>query len=277
MYKLTVISNNKALTGFSEEHGFSMLIKFDNSKILFDTGNGVAFRNNISTLGIDISTIDSLVLSHGHYDHGGNIDFVYQLSPSIKIFHHPLVIKKRFSIHKDRDPMVRMIGLSPENRAILTNTSTDSVTFAVMEPTQVVDGIFMTGEIPRLSAEDAGGPFFDDGAGNVIDTIPDDQAIWMNGDDGLIIITGCCHSGLINSVEYIRKVSGVQKVKAIIGGLHLAKASESRVRESINYINGLNLKVIYPGHCTGEHIIDRFKCELNCSVKDILAGSSIEI
>lgn len=268
MQTITIISNNSANEGFFKEHGFSVLIDYNNKTLLFDTGNGNPFRENLQKLNINLSLIDFLVLSHGHYDHCGNIAFVLTSNPKIKTFIHPDGLKERFSIHSDRDPMVSRISMSNENRESIINNNTTYTT----EPTNIYKSIFVTGSIPRLTDEDTGGPFFDDSNGLVVDTIPDDQSLFIKTDEGLIIITGCCHSGLINTVEYIKKISGISKVKTIIGGLHLSKASKLRVDKTILYLNSLNLKNIFPGHCTGEGVIKTLKLELNCSVLDLNAG-----
>lgn len=271
LVKIIIISNNNALEGFSEEHSFSLLIEVDGKNILFDTGNTFAFKENIKKLNIDFKEIDSLVLSHGHYDHCGNISEVVKYNKNIKIFHHPHLANVRYSIHPDRNPMVRNIGLSSINRKIIT----DNPSFSSNKVTNISKRTFITGEIPRLSEEDTGGPFYYDPNGKTIDTIPDDQAIWIETDKGLIIITGCCHSGIINTVEYIKQQSGIDTVLSIIGGFHLSKASENRVETTISYLNSLNMKLISPGHCTGDNIITRFRDDLNCIVDDFKAGKEI--
>lgn len=273
MQTISIISNNNANKGYSKEHGFSVLLNYMNKIILFDTGNNKPFRDNIAKLEINIQSIDFLVLSHGHYDHCGNIKFILDKNPQIKTFIHPLALKERYSIHKERDPMVSEIGITKENKKSLINISP---TYN-KKPLNICRNIFITGSIPRLSDEDTGGPFFDDSNGNVIDLIPDDQSLFITTSEGLIIITGCCHSGLINTVDYIKKISGITKIKTIIGGLHLSKASKIRIDKTIKYINSLSLKDIYPGHCTGDDVIKTLKLELNCPVIEINAGFTTSI
>lgn len=270
MPTITIISNNTAITGYKKEHGLSLLINYECKKLLFDTGNESAFVQNFNKLNIDTTSIDYLMISHGHNDHCGNINFILTSNPNIKTFIHPEGLKKRFSIHKDRDPMVSNIGITKVNKDCLLKNKT----IYSEKPTNIYKSMFITGYIPRLTQEDTGGPFFNDFSGKEIDTIPDDQSLFIKTDEGLIIITGCCHSGLINSVEYIKKISGINKVKSIIGGLHLAKVSDKRLLYTIKYLNDLNMKEIYPGHCTGQDVIKTLILELNCTVITLDAGST---
>lgn len=272
MYKITVISNNRALPYFKEEHGYSILLEKNNYNVLFDTGYGEAFIYNCKKLNVNLDKIDSLIISHGHYDHCGNIKNVANRSKYLTINLHPDSIKSRYSIHEDREPQCKYIGISPENLEAL------EVTKKALNKTSILisEGIYITGEIPRLSGEDTGGPFFNESLGINKDEILDDQTMWFEEDGKLIIITGCCHAGLINTVEYIKTLTNNCPVKTIIGGLHLNKASKNRVLMTINYLNELNPESIYPGHCTGDHIITKLKKELTCKVNDLFAGMIIK-
>lgn len=271
--KFTIVSNNISLPGFKEEHGFSLLIEVNNKYIMFDTGQGEAFLENIKTLNIDLSVIDILVLSHGHYDHCGNISAITSATDTLQIYAHPDLIKERYSIHENRNPKIKEVGISQGNRSsFLKNNPIYN-----KDPIEIYSDIFITGGIPRLSFEDRGGPFFYDKFKKSVDNILDDQGIFINTDSGLIILTGCCHSGIINTVEYIRKITGKNNVKSIIGGLHLLHASDYRIERTIDYLNSLNLENIYPGHCTGADIIKRLKTDLNCSIHDLFAGETIDL
>lgn len=273
MIKITIISNNHVHKKLKEEHGFSLLLKAGKYNILIDTGQSKAFLENIEILKIDIKLIQALIISHGHYDHCGNISFILNKHKNIKTYIHPAALKKRYSIHKDRNPEVKEIGLSPES---IKSLSQSDIVLS-KEYCKIIDNIFITGQIPRISSEDQQGHFYYDLKGLEPDTIPDDQSIWIETKEGLIIITGCCHAGLVNTVEYIKKVSGLNKVKAIIGGLHLNSVSPEKINNIINYINSLKLEKIYPGHCTGDDVIKMFKYKLNCSVIELLGGDEITL
>lgn len=100
-----------------------------------------------------------------------------------------------------------------------------------------------------------GGPFYLDETGQFADLIPDDQALWINTPQGLVVILGCCHSGVSNTVEYIRQLNDGVSVAGIIGGLHLLHASAERLEQTIIYLKKLKPQFIYAGHCTGDDVI----------------------
>lgn len=272
MQTIYILSNNSSAKGFRNEHGFSLLIKYEGKNILFDTGNGTAFIENSIRFNIKSSDIDYLILSHGHYDHCGNINYILNYNPDIKTYIHKDALNIRYSIHQDRDPKVSSIGISKENKKAIQNSNT----IYTEKPIQIYRDLHLTGGIPRLSGEDSGGPFFYDTVGLKEDIIPDDQSIWINTEYGLIIITGCCHSGLINTVEYIRNITGQKKVSAIIGGLHLSKANNDRIKKTTDYINSLNLNTLYPAHCTGAQVSETLAKELSCKVIILKAGDTIK-
>ena len=270
MYKLFIISNNIAKPDYKAEHGLSILLTSNKKSVLLDTGHSAEFIENFERLAPD--NIDYLVLSHGHYDHCGNIEYIVNRYPGIKILYHPDLLKVRYSIHPERDPQVRNIGVTENNLSSLKRVENISCS----TPCRISEGIYTTGEIPRLSEEDTGGPFYLEPEGKTPDLLKDDQSIYIITENGLVVITGCCHSGLINTIEYIKKISGIDRIRGIVGGLHLSKASERRINETINYINSLKPEFVYPGHCTGDSVAKKMKKEINSRVIELEAGLTFE-
>ena len=120
------------------------------------------------------------------------------------------------------------------------------------KPAEVLDGIFVTGEIPRQNTfEDTGGPFFRDPAGAQPDPLLDDQALYFDTKDGLVILLGCAHSGVVNTLEYVQHLTGGRPIHAILGGLHLLKASPERMEKTIAAFRRLEIWRLAPAHCTG--------------------------
>ena len=118
------------------------------------------------------------------------------------------------------------------------------------------ENIGITGSVPRTYLfEDTGGPFYLDEAGQLVDLLPDDQALWINTPQGLVIVLGCCHSGVVNTVEYIRQLNDGAGIAGIIGGLHLLHPSAERLKQTIAYLKKLKPQFIYAGHCTGDDVI----------------------
>lgn len=245
---ITIIVDNSTRNGMLCEHGFAALVKFQGRKILFDTGMGEAFPANVEKMGLDLDTIDAVVLSHGHYDHTGNLDMVLSQAGDIEIYAHPDVTKTRYSIrnmsHKD-------ISMPASALAALKSRLAD---------VRWTDGPFMltedcgvTGPVPRENRfEDCGGPFFLDAAGTEPDLIPDDQSIWIRTDAGLVVLAGCCHLGIINTINHVFDISGENRLHAIIGGFHLKEAGLERLAFTMGELKKLDPAHIVPCHCTGD-------------------------
>jgi len=166
---------------------------------------------------------------------------------------HPFILSDRYSRHADRP--VKRIGIPVNVQAVLQQL--DPVRLHCSPVASFIsDNIGITGFIPRTHVfEDTGGPFYLDETGQFADLIPDDQALWINTPQGLVVILGCCHSGVSNTVEYIRQLNDGAGVAGIIGGLHLLHASAERLEQTIIYLKKLKPQFIYAGHCTGDDVI----------------------
>jgi 7,8-dihydropterin-6-yl-methyl-4-(beta-D-ribofuranosyl)aminobenzene 5'-phosphate synthase len=200
-FELTVICDNHAKNELLSEHGLSFYILADGLTILFDTGSGETLLPNAMKLGIDLAKCSHLVLSHGHYDHSGGVAQVLAKNTYCSVIAHPFILSDRYSRHADRP--VKRIGMPVNERAVLQQL--DPVRLHCSPVASCIsDYIGITGFIPRTHVfEDTGGPFYLDETGQFADLIPDDQALWINTPQGLVIILGCCHSGVSNTVERI--------------------------------------------------------------------------
>ena len=252
-FELTVICDNHAKNELLSEHGLSFYILADGLTILFDTGSGETLLPNAMKLGIDLAKCSHLVLSHGHYDHSGGVAQVLAKNTYCSVIAHPFILSDRYSRHADRP--VKRIGMPVNERAVLQQL--DPVRLHCSPVASCIsDYIGITGFIPRTHVfEDTGGPFYLDETGQFADLIPDDQALWINTPQGLVIILGCCHSGMSNTVDYIRHLNDGASVAGIIGGLHLLHASAERLEQTIIYLKKLKPQFIYAGHCTGDDVI----------------------
>ncbi|VGO22380.1 MBL fold metallo-hydrolase [Pontiella sulfatireligans] len=267
---LRIVVDNQAAVGLVAEHGLSIWVETQNCRILFDTGQGNALRPNTECTKNDPAKADLLVLSHGHYDHTGAIDYVLQQNPEISVFAHPVILSQRYSIYSDKDP--KIISM-PEEQQLLIENLLDSHLNWIRKPTQIAPGIHLTGPIPRIHPlEDTGGPFFVDPEGKEPDPITDDMAMWIETPRGLLIICGCCHSGLINTVNYIRQASKEERIVGIMGGLHLKNASAARLVATTDALRDFNPEFIVPCHCTGDAAIDYFKQNLTTKITSGFAG-----
>lgn len=248
MLRITVLAENTAGgRGLIAEHGLSLWIESNDRRLLFDTGQGLVLILNARVLGIDLETADGIILSHGHYDHTGGLAQVLSSKRRIPVYAHPDVFESKYSIRSRSN--ARSIGMPPDAaESIRTYAEFSPIT----QPTDLGDGIFLTGPIPRVTDfEDVGGPFFRDAAGHEPDDLIDDQALYHIDKDGVAVVLGCAHSGVINTLLYIRELIGGRPIRAIIGGMHLVAATDDRLNQTIRALGELDVPLFGPMHCTG--------------------------
>ena len=249
---ITLLVDNQAQDGLKHEHGLSLLIEHQGKRILFDNGQNEALFFNAEKLNVPLNNIDIIILSHGHYDHGGNLAALLFANPNALFYAHPDCKNTRYSLHPNKP--VRTISLSKE-----ATTAIDAIPVAqrhlITHATEVLPSLWLTGQIPRLSdIEDTGGPFFLDTAGKYPDLLNDDMSLWVETKTGLTVICGCCHSGIINTLTHIKKQAETTKpIQTLLGGLHLVGANQQRLNETFEYLRKQDLDMLYPAHCTGEH------------------------
>lgn len=233
--KCTILVENHALPGLTAEHGLSLLIEHASQRLLFDTGAGKALKDNLKSLNIN-DLPDHVLLSHGHNDHTGGIDLIAGKT----VFAAEGIEKRRFSCHPGKP--IRDLSM-PEGPLKFVR---------IHSFTEILPGMFATGPVPRLSGEDCGGPFYLDPEKKCADTITDEQALLL--EEG-ILIQGCCHAGIINTLEHCRKSMPEIGIHTVIGGLHLLLADEKRLKQTADYLRDSGIKRLYLLHCTGEDAI----------------------
>ncbi|RLD63227.1 MAG: MBL fold metallo-hydrolase [Bacteroidetes bacterium] len=240
--KLTVLNDNAPGGIFSSEHGLSYIIE-DDKTLLFDVGPSDVFIKNAKKANIDLNKIDIVALSHGHYDHGNGLLHLKNKT----LICHPESFIKRYSRNN-----TKYIGLpiSIEHAKKKFNLITTT------KPYNISDNIIFLGEIPRENDFEAKSTTFNKEDGSP-DFVIDDSALVIKSEKGLIIVTGCSHSGICNIINYAIKVTGNKNVYAVIGGFHLKKADEVTMKV-INFIKNLNIKKVYPSHCTELPALSKF-------------------
>jgi len=253
-----LVENSTPAPGFQGEYGFAALVAVDEKKILFDTGSADALLKNAAMGGIDLAQINDLVISHGHFDHTGAIIPFLQTGKNKRIYGHSKIFVPRYVV---REEFKKEIGISFKQQEITSNGAEFIITD---EFTEIHPGVFVTGDIPRISDyEDVGGSFWvDDGDKLVPDDITDDMSMVINHPEGLIIISGCAHAGIINTIEYARMKTGQNKVLAFIGGTHLMMASEQRMTKTVAALRDYDVHKIIACHCTGFNALVRLRNEL---------------
>ena len=239
------------------EHGFSMLIRvFREGKansVLFDAGispEGVV--ENAECMGINLSEVESIVISHGHYDHfGGLLSAVKAINKaSLPIIVHENMFKTRGSANSKG-----AVRKYPEFPAQAQLSPAQLV--STKQPSLTADGmVCVTGEIPRKTSFETGytqHKAFVSGAWKSDPWIMDERAVAINiKGKGLVVISGCAHAGIINTVTYAQQITGAANVYAVMGGFHLAgKTFESRIQPTIEELQRINPALVVPSHCTG--------------------------
>jgi 7,8-dihydropterin-6-yl-methyl-4-(beta-D-ribofuranosyl)aminobenzene 5'-phosphate synthase len=241
-----LVENTTRGQGLLGEHGLAFWIDTGDHRVLFDTGQGLTLVANAHRLLINLARANAIVLSHGHYDHTGGLRHALNLAPDATLFMHPQVPIRRYSGY---DGTVREIGMASLSEQELVRESHRIVW--TTHPTEIVPGIFVTGEIPRKTTyEDTGGNFFLDAACHKPDPVADDQAVYFDIEPGVVVILGCGHAGIINTLNYIRDVTQ-RPIHAVLGGMHLVNASPQRLSQTLIALTGMNIKKIVPAHCTG--------------------------
>lgn len=267
MDKISILVDNNAQEELASEHGLSLLIESGGRSVLFDTGQGGALRANAAKMGVELSKLDAIVLSHGHYDHTGGLK---DCSGNTPVYCHPLVNAAHFSIH---DGISKDISMPRHARLALELSDVHMVGKA----TKICERITISGSIPRKHGwENAGGPFYIDAKGVAEDIIPDDMALWIETPGGLVVCLGCCHSGLINTLSYVKELHPKKHIRAVVGGLHLLHANDARLAKTFDALRRFSPDIIVPCHCSGNSAMQALQAIFGGVVSPGCAGMVLE-
>ncbi len=242
--RISVITNDQPGTDTGSEHGFSCFIEFDHKRILFDTGQSNLFLINAGIIGLDISNPDAIILSHGHFDHGNGLAYL----SGGKLICHPDCLVKRY-----RRNDLSYIGLNYTKKELSRKFNI----IGSSDPCFVSDRIVFLGEIPRLTDFESKTTTFVFG-NNRPDFVKDDSALALIHDEGIFIVTGCGHAGIVNTLEYAIKVTGAKSILGVIGGYHL-KEYDLQTQETIKYLKKKSVKHVLPCHCTTGAALEAFR------------------
>ncbi|HEX2957318.1 MAG TPA: MBL fold metallo-hydrolase [Chitinispirillaceae bacterium] len=271
--KIVVLVDNISETpDLQTEHGLSIWIETDSHRILFDTGKSDLLEKNALCLGVDLSAADIIVLSHGHYDHTGGIAGVLEKNGSAAIYCHSGIFTPRYS--RQDDGKMKPVGIC-EHSSTALDQAFERIHF-VDSPVFLSEKIGITGPIPRNSDfENTGGDFYFDTDATRPDIICDDLALWIKTDNGLYVICGCSHSGLVNTLCYISTLTGITAFHTVIGGFHLLHASGQRMEKTCGFLSSITIRRMVPCHCTGVKQVELLKDRFGSNVDLGMAGKII--
>jgi len=270
------------------EHGFAALIelKAEGVTILWDAGMTEAtFMENVRRMKVNLSRVTAIVLSHAHGDHTAGITAAlkamalhprerkwspntpweeierYAAGRRVPLVAHSAAFRERWGVDQDGSRHGPGMGLP---RSEWEAAGAEIV--LADRPHRLAPGCWTTGQVPRNSFEQAGRPkrlVFREGRQWCPDDLEEDQAIVIHvANKGLVVVSGCAHSGIVNTVNHAREISGVDRVFAILGGFHLARANEQERKQTIAAIQQFEPRLIAPTHCTGFPAMAEFSAEM---------------
>ena len=248
--RLTVLCENSVAGahGLIGEHGWSIHAEVNGRSLLFDTGQGQGIVNNSQILGIDLASLDALVLSHGHYDHTSGLPAVLNICGSIDVYGHEDCFLDRYWL---KDGESREIGIRFK-KSYLESLGAGFV--FVKEFSQVFDNIYLTGEVPRVTMFEPVDPHMRvlDAQGELVqDALLDDQSMVIDTPDGLVVLLGCAHAGLINILTHVTNHLPGRPIHTVIGGTHLGFVDPQQFEATMKALDRFQVQHLGAGHCTG--------------------------
>ncbi|ADI83228.1 MBL fold metallo-hydrolase [Geobacter sulfurreducens] len=274
-HRITILCDNTVgpVSGTLGEHGFAALVEWEGGSLLFDTGMGETLLRNAQRLGRNLAAVPRVVISHGHYDHGGGLWPLLRTCGSKTVLAHPGIFAPRYRVKDTGDPL--SIGI-PFDEAFLRGQGAQfdfNDRFREVGP-----GLYLTGEVPRTTAFETGDTgLFCDEAGCRPDPISDDQSLVIRTERGLVLLLGCCHAGVVNTARWALECTGETVVHTVIGGTHLGFCGREQLDETVKSLRELGVHKLVGSHCTGFAAAARLMHEFPGRFHPSAVGYTLEV
>jgi 7,8-dihydropterin-6-yl-methyl-4-(beta-D-ribofuranosyl)aminobenzene 5'-phosphate synthase len=258
------------------EHGFSAFIETDGGNFLLDTGAGRTVVENSLALQKDLRTLKGVFVSHGHNDHTGGLPQVLNLTGPVDVHAHPDVFADRLAIRKEGGRESRRFAGMIYKRSYLEILGARFILNSGFH--EVAPGVFLTGEVPRNTSFEKNDPkLFREMDGKIVpDPLSDDQSVVLDTEKGLVLVFGCAHSGMVNTINHVVQRMKKDHFHAILGGTHLGFLAPEQLEESIRFLKGMKVDRIGVSHCTGFRGASRLQQEFGDRFFYGWVGSSLE-
>ena len=272
--KVTCLVSNSVMVDskFRAEHALTLLVEVGMTRILFDTGsNSDILQYNAKIMDCDLSRIKIIVLSHGHQDHTGGLEWVLTQTRQPMVITDAAIFSKK-SLREGKEYKNNGITMPREKLQALAQLQLAETPYAIAQ------GIYVSGRIPRSVAFEVPQEKYlvENNLMFEVDTFNDERALFVEAEKGLVVLTGCCHSGINNTLAHAMKT--YQKpILSVIGGLHLADATADKVNKTANTLREKGKPLsMYLTHCTGHEPMIALRNAMGASVKDFPVGTVLD-
>lgn len=268
-----LVENTSVSEEYGAEHGLSLYIETKKNKILFDVGATELFLKNAAKIGVNIADVDFLIVSHGHYDHGGGLKTFFQENKKAKVFLHPLAFGKYYAARPT--DKLEFIGIDEglkENKQIVFTSDS----FSICDGVQLFSNVIAKEDPPKSNR----GLLAQKNELIVNDSFDHEQNLIIQENGKTLLVTGCAHNGIVNIIKHFQEINGYMP-DYVIGGFHLYSASSgSEPPETVDslakYLLTTKIK-FYTCHCTGIEAYERLKSIMGDSIGYLSAGDQITI
>ena len=277
----TLIENSKEnrSSDLEAEHGVSLYIETSSTRLLFDTGKSDRFLKNARKMNVSVSDADMLVISHGHYDHGGGLEYFFGENDKAPVYMKEAAFSRYYA---KRGIFKRYIGLDRR----LYDLYRERFVFTA-HPAEPKNNIFILPEIADIHQRPSGNRVLFEKQGRKLlpDRFEHELVLVIRENDGLVVFSGCSHRGILNMVETVEDRFGTEKIKALIGGFHLVNPAQRNASENDEIVREIGrslsrktqLRKIFTGHCTGEKPYSLLKEEMGGKLDSFRTGKVISL